>query len=95
MRRILPQDIREKTKIMAFIGKDTIRSKDVVSNEIIKQINHFNYLGCDKDVDKKVENYEHIGGAINRYLKTKQETKMMFYKVIVISTFMYRSELWP
>jgi hypothetical protein len=35
----------EETKIMAFRGTEPIRSKICINNEILKEINTYNYLG--------------------------------------------------
>jgi len=35
----------QKTKSMAFKGQDPVRSKIVIDNKIIKQVNLFSYLG--------------------------------------------------
>ena len=35
----------QKTKWMAFKGRDPVRTKTVIDNKIIEQINSFNYLG--------------------------------------------------
>jgi hypothetical protein len=37
---------KNKTKTMTFLGQDPIRSKIVINNKIIEQVNTFNYLGC-------------------------------------------------
>jgi len=34
----------EKTKLMAFKGREPVRSKIVIDNKIIDQVNYFNYL---------------------------------------------------
>jgi len=35
----------QKTKSMAFEGRDPVRTKIVIDNKIIEQVNSFNYLG--------------------------------------------------
>jgi hypothetical protein len=35
-----------KTKTVAFKGRDTVRNKIVINDNIIEQINTFTYLGC-------------------------------------------------
>jgi hypothetical protein len=35
----------QKTKSMAFRGRDPVRTKIVIDNKIIEQVNSFNYLG--------------------------------------------------
>ena len=36
----------QKTKVMAFRGVDPVRSKIVLDNVILEQVNNFMYLGC-------------------------------------------------
>jgi hypothetical protein len=49
-----------KVKTVAFKGRDTVRSTLIISNNIIKQTNIFNYLGCsisyqnEKDITVKL-----------------------------------------
>ena len=35
----------QKTKSMAFKGRDPVKTKIVIDNKIIEQVNSFNYLG--------------------------------------------------
>ena len=35
----------QKTKSMAFKGRDPVRTKILIDNKIIEQVNSFNYLG--------------------------------------------------
>ena len=35
----------QKTKSMAFKGRDTVRTETIIDNKIIEQVNMFNYLG--------------------------------------------------
>ena len=35
----------QKTKLMAFKGRDPVRSKIVIDNKITEQVNSFSYLG--------------------------------------------------
>jgi hypothetical protein len=37
----------DKTKNKAFCGKHQIRSKVILNNKTIEQVQSFNYLGCD------------------------------------------------
>ena len=43
-----------KSKSLAFKGKDAVRTKLVIINKPIEQIQHFTYLGCDMTY-----NYDH------------------------------------
>ena len=53
----------QKTKSMAFGGRDEVRTKIVIDNKIIEQANSFNYLGNmisyekELDIDNKLHNY--------------------------------------
>ena len=38
---------KSKTKVMAYLGKDPVRTKVILENKPIEQTSHFNYLGCD------------------------------------------------
>ena len=92
----------KKTKIMAFKGKDPIRSKIVIEDKILEQVSDFKYLGCeisfkyDKDIEQKVNKFQAICGTIQRTFKNKirKETKMKFYKVMALPTLLYGSETW-
>jgi hypothetical protein len=56
----------EKTKIMAFAGKEPVRSKIFVNGKILEQVNTFNYLGCamsyegEKDVEVKISKFVNV-----------------------------------
>ena len=60
----------QKTKSMAFKGWDPVRTKIVIDNKIIEQVNSFNYLGnifYEKELDidkKKLHNYLKITGIV-------------------------------
>jgi len=47
---------------MAFKGRDPVRTKIVIDNEFIEQVNSFNYLGNmvsyekEMDIDNKLQN---------------------------------------
>jgi len=63
---------------MAFKGRDPVRSKIVINNNIIEPINTFDYLGCpiayknEKDVTLKIPKFLQITGIIHRILKSSQ-----------------------
>ena len=68
---------KKKTKVMAHRGKFPVRSKIVVEDQILEQVSHFEYLGCnvswdvDRDIEKKVNKFQSICGTINRTLQNK------------------------
>ena len=55
---------------MAFKGQDKLRTKIVIDNKIIEQVNSFNCLGNmisyekELDIDNKLHNYLKITGII-------------------------------
>ena len=62
---------------MAFRGRDAVRTKTVIDNKIIEQVNSFNYLGNisyekELDVDNKLYNYLKITGILNNVLGHKK-----------------------
>jgi hypothetical protein len=87
---------------MAFKGKHPIRTKIVINDTILEQVNHFKYLGSDisyennKDIDEKVAKFTHICGSIHRNLKnkTRKYTRIKFCKTTAVPTLMYTSETW-
>lgn len=91
-----------KTKVMAFIGKQPIRSKIIINNAAIEQVSHFNYLGCevsynkDNDVIQKLYKFQYMCGTISRTLKnkTRVDTQLKFYKTMAVPMLMYGSENW-
>jgi hypothetical protein len=71
----------QKTKSMAFKGRDPFRSKIVTNNKIIEQVNFFKYLGNlisydnEMDIDKKLNNYLKIPGIIYNVFRPKKPLK--------------------
>jgi len=51
----------QKTKSMAFKGRDPVRTEIVIDNKIIEQVNSFNYLGnmISYEKEKKIDNKMH------------------------------------
>jgi len=88
---------------MVFKGRDTVRSKIVINNNIIEQINTFSYPGCsisyqsEKDVTGKISKFLHITGIIDRILKSSQVqkyTRLKICKILVLPTLLYGRETW-
>lgn len=93
----------EKTKVMAFKGREAVRSKIVVRNRAIEQVNTFKYLGCEisqqgeVDVDSKVEKFLKVTGALNRAMPAKsvrRETRIRAYNILARPVLLYGSEIW-
>jgi len=60
---------------MAFRGQDPVRTKIVIDNKIIEQVNSFNYLGNmisyekELDIDDKLHNYLKITGILSNVFR--------------------------
>jgi hypothetical protein len=60
---------------MAFRGQDPVRTKIVIDNKIMEQVNSFNYLGNmisygkELDIDNKLDNYLKITGILNNVFR--------------------------
>jgi hypothetical protein len=84
---------------VAFKGRDPIRSKIVIDNKIIEQVNSFNYLGNlifyqnEMDVDNKLNNYLRITGVIHTVFRPKK-TRIKLYNTLALPTLLYGSENW-
>lgn len=92
-----------KTKTMAFQGREPVRSKIVINGKIIEQTAEFNYLGCklansgEVDVDNKLKNFQRTTGLINRVLRrnlVKKETRLRIYNTMAIPQLAYGCEIW-
>jgi hypothetical protein len=77
-----------KMKNMAFHRKYHTRSKILLSNKTIAQIQNFNYLGCDiffnydNDLRQKIHKFQYACVTIKRILrnKTRKESVGSFTK---------------
>jgi hypothetical protein len=64
---------------MALKGKVNVRSKIVLNNNIIEQVNSFSYLGYtiavtnNKDLEIKLNTFHQMCGATRRTLNKNQE----------------------
>lgn len=95
---------KEKTKVMAFLGKSNIRSKIILEDQTIEQVPNFTYLGCEfttgfetqKDIYTKLSKFQQVCGTIHRTLrqKTRKETRIKFYKTMAVPLLLYGSETW-
>jgi len=70
-----------KTKWMAFKGRDAVRTKIVINNKMIEQVNLFNCLGNvisyegELDVDNKLNNFLKITGILNSVFRPQKTLK--------------------
>ncbi|KAJ4446719.1 hypothetical protein ANN_13416 [Periplaneta americana] len=91
-----------KTKTMAFIGKNSTRTKIVINNSGVEQVNAFTYLGCNlsyihsRDIGNKLAKFQQLLRTIRNTLfkKVRQDTILKFYKTMAIPTLLYGSETW-
>jgi hypothetical protein len=93
----------EKTKIMAFSGKDPVRSKSCINNKTLEQVNTFNYLGCtlsyegEKDMPSKLSKFVQTIGVINQVFKpslVQRHTRLNIYRSLARPVLIYGSEAW-
>jgi hypothetical protein len=68
----------QKTKSVAFKGRDPVRTEIVIDNKIIEQVNSFNYLGNisyekELDIDNNLHNYLKITGVINNVFRPQKK----------------------
>ena len=91
-----------KTKVMAFAGKDPVRSKIVLDNRILEQVSHFTYLGCDvsyekdKEILRRVSRFQTVCGFINRTFRrrVRKDTQARLYDVMAVPLLLYGCESW-
>ena len=86
---------------MAFKGRDLVRTKIVIDNKTIEQVNLFNYLGNmisyerELDIDNKLNNVLKITGILNnvfRPQKTLKKTRIKLYNTLALPVLLYGSE---
>jgi len=80
-----------------------VRTKIVIDNKIIEQVNLFNYLGYmisyqgKLDIDNKLNNFLKITGIFNnvfRPQKTLTKTRIKLYNTLALPVLSYGSETW-
>jgi len=62
---------------MTFKGRDPVRTKIVIDNKIIGQVNLFDYLGKisyegELDIDNKLNNFLKITGILNNVFRPRK-----------------------
>jgi len=94
--------LQKKTKVFGFVGTDHLRTKIIINDETLEQINQFTYLGCSisyqfsNDVEFKSAKFLQLIGTIKRtiFKKVRMETILKIYNTLVIPTFLYATENW-
>jgi hypothetical protein len=80
---------KSKTKTMAFKTRDPVRSKVVINNNIIEQINTSTYLGCSISYqNEKISEFLQIMEIINVTLKQVQKhNRPKIYNTLAFFTY--------
>lgn len=97
MKALNLQTLVLKIKVTGFKSKGRIRSKLVVNDETMKQVNIFSFLVCtvslyrERDVFIKVEKFDYVNGTFRSTLKKKlhQKRKRNSKMRLSIATFLY------
>jgi hypothetical protein len=88
----------KKSKVMAFIGQEPVRSKITINDRIFENVNKFKYLGCqisyegERDVKNKIPKFLQVTGTINKVLKPNQvqkSSRMKIYNTLAIPALIY------
>ena len=89
---------------MAFKGRDPVRTKIVIDNKIIEEVNLFSYLGnmifCEGELNiDKLNNFLKITGILNNVFrppkkKTLKKTRIKLYNTLALPVLLYGSETW-
>jgi len=67
--------------LIAFKGRDPVRTKIVIDSKIVEQLNSFNYLGNmisyekELDTDNKLRNYFKVTGIINNVFRSQKRLR--------------------
>jgi hypothetical protein len=63
---------KKKTKVFGFVGTDNLRTKIIINDETLEQVNQFTYLGCSisyqffNNVEFKLAKFLQLIGTIKR-----------------------------
>jgi hypothetical protein len=87
---------------LEFVGTDHLRTKIVINDEILEQVNQFTYSGCSisyqasNDVESKLAKFLQSIGIIKRtiFRHARTETVLKVYNTIFLPKFLYGSENW-
>jgi len=82
--------------------RDPVRTKIVIDNKIIEQVNLFNYLGNisyegELDIENKLNNFLKITDILNnvfRPQKTLKKTIIKLYNTLALPLLLCGSEIW-
>jgi hypothetical protein len=81
---------------MSFKEKYPIRTKIVIEDKTLEQVNHFKYQGYDvtfleeTGTDAKIKKFQNVCNTIRPTLgKTRKDKQIKFYKVMAVPTLLY------
>jgi len=85
----------KKTKVFGFVATDQLRTKIIINDETLEQVNQFTYLGrsisyqFSNDVEFKLATFLQLIGTIKRtiFKKVGTETILKIYNTLVLPTF--------
>jgi len=88
--------------VFGFVGTDHLRTKIIINDETLEQVNQFTYLGCSisyqfsNDVESKMAKLLQVIGTIKRtiFRKVGMETILKIYNTLIVPTFLNGSENW-
>jgi len=80
----------KKTKVFGFVGTDHLRTKIIINDETLEQVNQFTYLGCSisyqfsNDVESKMAKFLQLRTI---FRKMRTETILKIYNTLIVPTF--------
>ena len=80
----------KKTKVFGFVGTDHLRTKIIINDETLEQVNQFTYLGCSisyqfsNDVESKMAKFLQLRTI---FRKMRTETILKIYNTLIVTTF--------
>ena len=85
-----------------FVGTGHLRTKIIINDETLEQVQQFTYFGCNvsyqfsNDVEFKMATFlQSIGNInINIFRNVRTETILKIYNTLIVPTLLYGSENW-
>jgi hypothetical protein len=87
---------------MAFKGRDPVRTKIIIDNKTIEQVQSFNCLGNvisyerELDIEEKLNNYLQISGILNnvfRPQKVLKKTRIKLHNTLALPLLLWQRNL--
>ena len=93
---------KRRRYLVFFFGTDHLRTKIIINEEILEQVNQFTYVGCSisykfsNDMESKMAKFLQLIGTtrIKRtiFRKVRTEIILKIYNILIVPTFLYGSE---